>query len=107
MMKPADTETPKQDFRLLLHAYFDGELDTASALSVKQQIDSDPRLAAELASISALQKVLRTQFAREPVSGNLRARVAAATGLNRRLLRPTWAAIAGSLPFVCCPSRRA
>ena len=97
MMKPADTETPKQDFRLLLHAYFDGVLDTASALSVKQQIDSDPRLAAELASISALQKVLRTQFPREPVSGNLRARIAAATGLNRRLARPTWAAMAASV----------
>src|ERR1700737_46848 len=97
MMKPADTETPKQDFTLLLHAYFDGELDTASALSVKQQIDSDPRLAAELASISALQKVLRTQFPREPVSVNLRARMAAATGLNRRLARPTWAAMAASV----------
>jgi anti-sigma factor RsiW len=97
MMKPAGTETPGHGSALLVHAYFDGELDTASALSVKQQIDSDPRLAAELASISALQKVLRTQFPREPVSGNLRARIAAATGLNRGLARPTWAAMAASV----------
>src|SRR4051794_5471036 len=97
-MNPADTEAPGQGSALLVHAYFDGELDAASALSVKRQIDADPRLAAEVASISALQKVLRTQFPREPISSNLRARIAAATGLNRpRLGRPTWAAMAASI----------
>jgi anti-sigma factor RsiW len=59
MMKAAGTETPEKSSALLVHAYFDSELDAATALSVKEQIDADPRLAAELASISALQKVLR------------------------------------------------
>jgi anti-sigma factor RsiW len=98
MMKPAGTETPGDRSALLVHAYFDGELDTASALSVKREIDADPRLATELANISALQQVLRTHFPpREPISPNLRARIAAATGLNRRIARPTWAAMAASV----------
>jgi anti-sigma factor RsiW len=98
MVKPAGTEAPKQPSALLLHAYFDGELDTVSALSVKQQIDADPRLATELANISALQKTLRVQFPHEPVSSNLRARIATVTGLNRHpLARPTWAAMAASI----------
>jgi anti-sigma factor RsiW len=96
-MKPASTETPGQDAALLLHAYFDGELDLANALAVKQQVDADPRLAGELANISALQKVLRARFPREPIPANLHARIDAATGLHRRLGRPTWAAMAASI----------
>jgi anti-sigma factor RsiW len=97
MMKPASTETPGQDAALLLHAYFDGELDPANAVSVKQQVDADPRLAGELANISALQKVLRARFPREPIPANLQTRINAATGLHRRLGRPTWAAMAASI----------
>jgi anti-sigma factor RsiW len=98
MVKLPGTETPDQASALLLHAYFDGELDTASALSVKQQIDADPKLAAELANISALQKALRTKFPREPVSSSLRARITAGIGFNRqRLGPPTWAAMAASI----------
>jgi anti-sigma factor RsiW len=97
MMKPPGTERPGNSSALLVHAYFDGELDTATALAVKQQIDADPRLAAELASISALQKALRAQFTREPVPANLRARIAAAIGPGRRYGRPTWTAMAASI----------
>jgi anti-sigma factor RsiW len=96
-MKPVGTETPGHGSTLLVHAYFDGELDAASALSVKQKIDADPRLAAELASISELQKVLRAKFPREPISANLRARIIAAVGRGRRYERPTWAAMAASI----------
>jgi anti-sigma factor RsiW len=96
-MKPTGTEMPDQDSALLLHAYFDGELDTATVVSVKHQIDADPRLAAELSNISALQKVLREQFPREPVSGNLRVRINAATKSNRPFRTPTWAAMAASV----------
>jgi anti-sigma factor RsiW len=98
MVKPTGSEAAKQPSPLLLHAYCDGELDTATALSVKQQIDADPRLAAEVANVSALQKVLRGQFPPEPVSHNLRARIAAAVGLHQSgPIRPTWAAMAASL----------
>jgi anti-sigma factor RsiW len=98
MVKSANTEAPNQPSALLLHAYCDSELDTATALSVKQHIDADSRLAAELANISALQKALRAHFPRESVSDNLRARVAAAVGLHRsRATRPTWTAMAASV----------
>jgi anti-sigma factor RsiW len=97
MMNPVSTETPGQDAALLLHAYFDGELDLANALSVKQKIDADSKLSAELANISALQKVLRARFPREPIPTDLHARITAATGLHRRLGRPTWAAMAASI----------
>jgi hypothetical protein len=40
MIKSAGSETPGDWPTLLLHAYFYGELDTASALSVKQRIDA-------------------------------------------------------------------
>lgn len=97
MMKPAGTETPGHGSALLVHAYFDGELDTATALSVKQQIDAHPGMAAELANISALQIALRAKFPREPISANLRARIAAVIGQGRRHGRPTWTAMAASV----------
>jgi anti-sigma factor RsiW len=98
MVKATGSEAVKEPSALLLHAYCDGELDTATALSVKQEIDADPRLAAEVANVSALQKTLRAQFPPEPVSHNLRARIAAAVGLRRSgAMRPTWAAMAASL----------
>jgi anti-sigma factor RsiW len=97
MTKRVGAATRGQDPALLVHAYFDGELGLMNALAVKQQIDADPRLTAELSSISALQKVLRVRFPREPISVNLRSRIHAATGLGRVRRRPTWAAMAASI----------
>ena len=59
---------------LLVHAYVDGELDAASALDLKQQIDADPAMAAEAANISALQGVLRSKLTPEQVPPGLRSR---------------------------------
>jgi anti-sigma factor RsiW len=97
MIKPVGTAASGQDLALLVHAYFDGELDLTSALALKQQIDADSRLTAELSNIAALQKVLRERFPREPVSVDLRSRIHAATGLGRGQRRPTWAAMAASV----------
>ena len=60
---------------LLVHAYVDGELDAASALDLKQQIDADPAMAAEAANISALQGVLRSKLTPEQVPPGLRSRI--------------------------------
>ena len=57
---------------LLVHAYVDGELDAASALDLKKQIDADPAMAAEAANISALQGVLRSKLTPEQVPPGLR-----------------------------------
>jgi anti-sigma factor RsiW len=88
---------PGESNDLLLHAYFDGELDAANALAVKARIDSDRRSATKLANVAALQTVLRARFPREPVPARLRARVNATIGVGRGLRRPTWTAMAASI----------
>jgi anti-sigma factor RsiW len=98
MTPSAGAATLQQDPALLVHAYVDGELDLANALAVKHQIDGDPALAAEAANASALQKLLRERFPREPVPDNLRARINAKLGRTpRSASRPTWQALAASV----------
>src|SRR6266567_368021 len=90
MPRPA----PTNDQIILVHAYLDGELDVASALAVKEQIDANPRLAAELANASALQDALRRHFPPEPVPARLAQRINSAIGGRRLPARPTWLALA-------------
>jgi hypothetical protein len=97
MTTSPNSTNPVQDPRLLVHAYFDGELDTANALAVKQQIDADPILAAQLENYAALQNAVRRRMPREHVSPHLRARINAAIGTGRRWPRPTWGALAASI----------
>jgi anti-sigma factor RsiW len=95
-MTNSDKTLVEPDLALLTHAYVDGELDLANALSVKQQIDTNPTLAAEAARASALKKVLRERFPLEVPDG-LRERIDAAVGRPARWNRPTWGALAASL----------
>lgn len=87
----------EQDLRLLVHAYLDGQLDTASALAIKQKIDSDPTLATQLENYRALQNALQKRFPREQLSPLLQKRINAAVGIGRRWARPTWGALAASI----------
>jgi len=50
--------------RVLLHAFIDGELDAASTIELKAQIDASPALCQELARLSALQTSVQTLAAR-------------------------------------------
>jgi anti-sigma factor RsiW len=50
--------------QLLLHAFIDGELDAASTIELKAQIDASPALRQELARLSALQHSVQTHAAR-------------------------------------------
>ena len=43
---------------LLVHAYLDGELDPANALSVGQQMSQEPALAAEAEHVRELQNLI-------------------------------------------------
>ena len=97
MTTPPNTTAPTQGSRLLVHAYLDGELDTASALAVRQQIDADATLAAQFENYTALQNALRTGFPREQFPPNLRTRINAAIGVRRAWVRPTWSALAASI----------
>src|SRR3954454_20969463 len=98
-MAKQGSSSAEGDRALLVHAYVDGELDVASALRAKQQIEEDPRLGAELAAISALQAKLRDTFSREPVPLTLRSRVGKMAGVQRSWGRPTWMAMAASILF--------
>jgi anti-sigma factor RsiW len=83
--------------RLLLSAYLDGELDSASAVAIRAQIESNAKLAAELAGATALQRVVRARFPREPLPPPLRRRINTALGCNARWSRPSWTALAASV----------
>src|SRR5882724_859206 len=83
--------------RLLLHAYLDGELDSASAVAIRAQIESNTRLAAELAGAGALQRTLRERFPREQLPAPLRRRIDATIGRRARWSRPSWTALAASM----------
>ena len=91
------TRRPNDDAVLLVHAYLDGELDPAHALSVERQIANDPALAAERARIEALRGALREKLPREPLPSNLRVRIDAALGLRRASSGPSWRTLAASV----------
>jgi len=97
MTRLPNTEATVQESTLFAHAYLDGELDVASALSIKRQIDADPALASEVQSIESLRQVLRERFPREQVPPNLRSRINAAVGFSSRWSKPTWRALAASV----------
>jgi anti-sigma factor RsiW len=50
--------------RVLVHAFIDGELDAASTIELKAQIDASPALRQELARLSALQSSVQTHATR-------------------------------------------
>jgi anti-sigma factor RsiW len=85
-----------EDPNLLVHAYLDGELDSANALEVERRIASDPLLAAERDRILALRRLMRERLPREEPPPALRMRIERAVGL-RRLPEPSWRALAASV----------
>ena len=84
---------PKSDDSsvLLVHAYLDGELDPANALSVAQQMGQEPALAAEAEHVSELQKLIHNRLPREEAPPGLRARIESSIGATRRpRATPSW-----------------
>jgi anti-sigma factor RsiW len=89
--------SPDVDPKLLVHAYVDGELDSANARAVERRILSEPVLAAERDRVEALQHALRSKFPVTPAPAHLRGRIERAAGLRRTPPRPTWLALAASV----------
>lgn len=89
---------PKSDDSsvLLVHAYLDGELDPANALSVAQQMGQEPALAAEAERVKELQKLIHDRLPREPAPPGLRARIESSVGGAQRT-KPSWRALAASV----------
>jgi anti-sigma factor RsiW len=91
--------TPDDDSVLLVHAYLDGELDPTNALSVTQQMEKEPALAAEAERVKALQRVIREKLPREDAPAGLHARIerSVAGSSARHRAEPSWRALAASI----------
>jgi anti-sigma factor RsiW len=83
---------------LLVHAYLDGELDPANALSIAQQMGQEPALAAEAESVKDLQQLIRDRLPREEAPSGLRSRIEASIGgMKRDRAKLSWRALAASI----------
>jgi anti-sigma factor RsiW len=85
------------DPMLLVHAYLDGELDTANALGMARRMAADPALAAERDRVEALQRLIHRRQPREAPPPGLRARIEAMVGVERTRTQPSWRALAASI----------
>ncbi len=91
----SDRQGPAQ--ALLVHAYVDGELDAAAAIAVKERIDADPELEAEVGRVVALKQALRDKLHPETVAPAFRARIEALAPAQRPSAAPSWRALAASV----------
>jgi anti-sigma factor RsiW len=76
--------------RVLLHAFIDGELDAASTIELKAQVDASPALRQELARLSALQSSVQTRAARFNAPPPLTQRLFAALPAAQPEGIPSW-----------------
>ena len=93
-MTPA---TVPEDSMLLLHAYLDGELNSANALAIERRIAIDPAFAAEFKRLEALQKLVRERLSGEAMPPGLRSRIETAVGVKPSRSQPSWRALAASI----------
>jgi anti-sigma factor RsiW len=83
---------------LLVHAYLDGELDPANALSVGQQMSQEPALAGEAERVKELQNLIHDRLPREAAPAGLRARIeSSVSGTRHERAKPSWLALAASI----------
>jgi anti-sigma factor RsiW len=87
---------------LLVHAYLDGELDPANALSVAQRIGQEPPLAEEAENVRKLQELIHDRLPREEAPPRLRAKIESSIGAARpphatRSWMQSWQALAASV----------
>jgi anti-sigma factor RsiW len=108
MTNPGDAPMPDDEPMLLVHAYLDGELDPANALSLERRIEADAALAAERMRTETLRRALRERVPAKPLPPQLRRRVEAAVGLARTRARPasapSWRALAASVALAVVAS---
>ena len=91
------TDALYRDKSILVHAYLDGELDSANTLAFEEQMSSDPELAAECERIKAYQDLVRKHFPRKEAPAGLRARIDAQVGAPRPAVQHSWRALAASI----------
>jgi anti-sigma factor RsiW len=86
----------RDDSKLLVHAYLDGELDPIHAIEMERRLASDPALAAECDRIAALRQLIGERLPQEPAPQGLVNRIEAAAGIRRHRARPSWQALAAA-----------
>jgi anti-sigma factor RsiW len=84
----------------LIHAYLDGELDTAETLAIEQRMVEEPALANERERLETLHRVLQEKLPRETAPPDLRRRIERSIGLQAVSSRPSWPALAASVAMV-------
>ena len=77
------TERSRDDWRLLMQAAIDGELDAAATLELERSLTEDSGLAAEYERLVALKGAVTRHFPLESAPDSLRARIAALTETAR------------------------
>jgi anti-sigma factor RsiW len=86
---------------LLLHAYIDGELDSANVIEFERRLAADAHLTAERDRIEALRRLVREKYPNEAPSYEFKSRILRLTTrgssvrqINRRALAASFAATA-------------
>lgn len=88
---------PKRIDPVIIQAYIDNELDSATSISVARKVDSDPSLAIEVARTRTLIATLKERLPRYEVPPHLLTRIETTAGLKKPFYRPTWTALAASV----------
>jgi len=91
------TDALYRDKSILVHAYLDGELDSANTLAFEEQMSGDPELAAECERIKAYQDLVRKHYPRMEAPARLRVRIDAQVGARRPAVQHSWRALAASI----------
>jgi anti-sigma factor RsiW len=94
------TDSHLNDSIPLIHAYLDGELDTAESLAIEQRMVAEPALAGEHARLETLRRLLQEKLPRETAPPDLRRRVERSIGLRAPNSQPSWRALAASVALV-------
>jgi anti-sigma factor RsiW len=81
----------------LVHAYLDGELDVATALTVERKIASDAALQKLAREISVVKKALADKFPAEPLPLQFRRRIESTVFTRQNQWAPRWALAAASV----------
>jgi len=90
----------------MIHAYLDGELNTAEALAFEQRISDEPAFAAERKRLETLHRVLQEKLPRESAPPDLRRRIERSIGVHAINSRPSWRTLAASVALVAVLASR-
>ena len=87
----------RDDERLLVHAYLDGELGPAETIALERRLTQEPALAGERARMETLRRLLQERLPPVAPPPDLRRRVEASIGIRGTAASSSWRAMAASV----------